>query len=265
MAAETVEVLTERYGPSYRWLVTSAGLTGMIAMVLSSTSTNVAVPEVMGAFGVGQDEAQWLSTAFFATTTATMLTAAWLINRIGHRATLMCSLLVFAAGAFCGGLAPNMEAVILGRVLQGAAAGIVQPLSMQIIFSVFPPERRGTAMGMFSLGVVLAPAFGPALGGLAIDGFGWRYVFFLPLPVCLLSFVLGSIFMPTRNPQAPARSFDILGFGLLCFALAFGLNGIACGQREGWSSDVIVGQLALAAAAVIGFILWQLRARSPSA
>lgn len=260
---ETVEVLTARYGPAYRWLVTSAGLVGMIAMVLSSTSVSVAVPQVMGAFGVGQDKAQWLATAFFASTTATMLLNAWLINRFGHRTTFVVTLLVFAVAAVAGGLAPNMETVILSRVLQGAAAGVVQPLSMAIIFTVFPPERRGTAMGLFGLGVVLAPAFGPALGGLVIDTFSWRAVFFLPLPLCGVALLIGSIFMPVRNEQARQAPFDLVGISLLAIALACTLNGFASGQREGWSSDFIVVQLTTGAAAVLGFILWELHTRSP--
>lgn len=260
---ETVEVLTARYGAAYRWLVTSAGLVGMIAMVLSSTSVSVAVPQVMGAFGVGQDKAQWLATAFFASTTATMLLNAWLITRFGHRTTFVTTLFVFAVAAIAGGLAPNMETVILSRVLQGAAAGVVQPLSMAIIFTVFPPERRGTAMGLFGLGVVLAPAFGPALGGLVIDTFSWRAVFFLPLPLCGIALLIGSIFMPVRRADASPAAFDMIGVTLLAIALACTLNGFASGQREGWSSDIIVIQLTTGALATLAFIVWELNTRSP--
>ncbi len=263
MTSETVEALEARYGPAYRWLVTGAAILGMIAMVLSSTSVSVAVPDVMGAFGVGQDEAQWLATAFFATMTATMLANAWLVSMVGQRMVFVITLLLFGLGAMVGGFAPNMESVILARVMQGAAAGIVQPLSMMTIFTVFPPERRGSAMGIFGLGVVLAPAFGPALGGWAVDTFSWRAVFFLPLPLCAVALLLGSIFMPTRNPAQPRRSFDWVGILLLCTALTCTLNGLASGQREGWHSDFIVGQLAIGVAAAIGFAAWQLTARAP--
>jgi hypothetical protein len=126
---------------------------------------------------------------------------------------------------------------------------------MLTIFTVFPPERRGSAMGLFGLGVVLAPAFGPSLGGWAVDTFGWRYVFFLPLPLTGLALLLGSIFMPTRGPDQRPHAFDWLGFLLLCTALVCLLNGFASGQREGWHSDIIVLQLAGGAAAVLGFVM----------
>ena len=261
--SETAEVLSERYGPAYRWFVTGAALLGMISMVLSSTSVSVAVPDVMGAFGIGQDKAQWLATAFFATQTATMLVNAWLVSVIGQRAAFVGVLLLFGVGTVIGGFAPSMEAVIVARVLQGAAAGIVQPLSMMTIFTVFPPERRGSAMGMFGLGVVLAPAFGPSLGGWAVDSFGWRYVFFLPLPLSAAALLVGSIFMPARDPRQRRQSFDWPGFLLLCTALVCLLNGFASGQREGWHSDIILLQLTVGGAATLGFVLWQLTTRTP--
>ena len=261
--SETAEALAERYGPTYRWLVTGAALLGQFSMVLSSTSVTVAVPDVMGAFGVGQDKAQWLSTAFFATMVATMLANAWLVSVLGQRVLFVLTLLLFGGAAIMGTLAPSMEVVILSRVLQGASAGVVQPLSMLTIFTVFPPERRGTAMGLFGLGVVLAPAFGPALGGMAVDAFGWRSVFLLPLPLCIVSLLLGSVFMPARNPGQPTRPFDWLGMALLTTALACVLNGFASGQREGWQSDYILLQFLVGISAAVGFAVWQLTARAP--
>jgi MFS transporter, DHA2 family, multidrug resistance protein len=261
--SETVDALVARYGPGYRWLVTGSALLGQFSMVLSSTSVSVAVPDVMGAFGVGQDQAQWLSTAFFATMVATMLTNAWLVSVLGQRLLFTGTLLLFGLGAVIGVMATSMEFVILARVLQGASAGIVQPLAMLTIFTVFPPERRGTAMGMFGVGVVLAPAFGPALGGIAVDTMGWRSVFLLPLPLCAVALLLGSIFMPGRDPNQPIRSFDWLGLTLLGIALACILNGFASGQREGWHSDIILAQFVIGATASLAFVTWQLMARSP--
>ncbi|MFN4089372.1 MAG: DHA2 family efflux MFS transporter permease subunit [Alphaproteobacteria bacterium] len=263
MSSETADVLTARYGPAYRWLVTGAVLLAMVAMVLSSTSVAVAVPNVMGAFGVGQDKAQWIATAFFASQVATMLLNAWLVSVFGQRATFIGTLVVAIFACFLGGLAHSLEFVILSRILQGACAGIIQPLSMMTIFTVFPPERRGTAMGLFGLGVVLAPAFGPTLGGIVIDTFSWRAVFYLPLPLCLVALLLGSIFMPTKTPGSPSRPFDYLGFLLMVTALTCLLNGFASGQREGWTSDIIVAQLVGGALAVVFFVTWQLHARSP--
>ena len=256
---QTAQVLTERYGPSYRWLVTITGMVGVVSMVLAMTTVNVAVPDVMGAFGIGQDQAQWMSSAYMATMTAGMLINAWLTGVLGERRTFVGALCFFSVGALLGGTAPTEDSLIFARVLQGFSAGVAQPLVMATIFTVFPAERRGMAMGVFGLGVVFAPAIGPTLGGLMIEYFSWRYVFFISLPFCLIAAVMGLMFMPTRPIPQRIPPFDWLGFVLLCAGLFGLMTGIADGQREGWSSDVIVLRLVAGAAAGVAFILWELR------
>ncbi len=193
----SITALSNHYGPAYRWLVTITGMVGVVSMVLAMTTVNVAVPDVMGAFGIGQDKAQWMSSAYMATMTAGMLINAWLTGVLGERRTFVGALFFFSLGALMGGTAPTEDALIFARVLQGFSAGVAQPLVMATIFTVFPPERRGMAMGVFGLGVVFAPAIGPTLGGLMIEYFSWRYVFFISLPFCVVAAVLGLVFMPT--------------------------------------------------------------------
>ncbi len=255
---QTAQVLAERYGPSYRWLVTVTGMTGVVSMVLAMTTVNVAVPDVMGAFGIGQDKAQWMSSAYMATMTAGMLINAWLTGIFGERRVFVSALFFFSLGALMGGSAPTEDALIFARVLQGFSAGVAQPLVMATIFTVFPPERRGMAMGVFGLGVVFAPAIGPTLGGLMIEYFSWRYVFFISLPFCVVAAGMGLLFMPTRRIPREIPPFDWLGFALLCAALFGLMTGIADGQREGWTSDTIVLRLALGALAGVAFVLWEL-------
>ena len=160
-------------------------MVGVVSMVLAMTTVNVAVPDVMGAFGIGQDKAQWMSSAYMATMTAGMLINAWVTGILGERRTFVGALFFFSVGALLGGAAPTEDALIFARVLQGFSAGIAQPLVMATIFTVFPAERRGMAMGVFGLGVVFAPAIGPTLGGMMIEYFSWRYVFFISLPFCV--------------------------------------------------------------------------------
>ncbi|MCA0305331.1 MAG: DHA2 family efflux MFS transporter permease subunit [Proteobacteria bacterium] len=255
---QTAQVLSERYGPSYRWLVTISGMVGVVSMVLAMTTVNVAVPDVMGAFGIGQDKAQWMSSAYMATMTAGMLINAWLTGIFGERRVFVTALCTFSLGAVMGGTAPTEDSLILARILQGFSAGVAQPLVMATIFTVFPPERRGSAMGVFGLGVVFAPAIGPTLGGLMIEYFSWRYVFFISLPFCVIAAVLGLFFMPTRRIPREIPPFDWLGFGLLCVALLGLMTGIADGQREGWFSDTIVLRLTVGTLASVAFVLWEL-------
>jgi len=110
--------------------------------------------------------------------TATMLLADWANRAFGMRLTMNAAMSVFLAGSVLGGLAPNETVLTLARVVQGGAAGIVQPLAMIMLFKVFPPEKRGAAMGIYGVGVVLAPALGPWIGGVLMDAFDWRFVFY---------------------------------------------------------------------------------------
>lgn len=264
MNGETVEDLFARYGPAYRWLVTSAGLIGAFAMVFSATVVNVAVPSVMGAFGVGQDQAQWMATAFLATMTASQLLNAWMVAAFGQRLAFAITLGIFIVGTMFSGFAPNMDVLIFGRILQGCAAGIIQPLVMVTMFQVFPADRRGLAMGIYGTGVVIAPAIGPAIGGIAIDVFSWRHIFFMPLPFCFVALFLGSIFMPAKGRSSdPLPRFDWIGYALLCTALVLLLSASANGPRYGWTSDRILGMAVLGTLAAAAFVVTQLRGRAP--
>ncbi len=260
---DTTEALFARFGPAYRWLVTGTVMTATIATVLTATIVNVALPDIMGAFGMGQDKAQLLSTAFLAAMTGTMLLNAWMVDSFGQRTTFVLAVSVFVVASLMGGLAPGEDTLIVARVFQGGAAGVLQPLSMQVIYQVFPPERRGSAMGIYGIGVVLAPALGPTLGGLMVDGYSWRYVFFASMPICVLGLVLAVIFLPGRTGSGPARRFDWIGFGLMAVFLFTLLDGLSHGQRDGWMSDAILADFAVAIVTGIGFVLWELRAPAP--
>ncbi len=181
-------------------------------MILTVTIINVAIPDIMGAFGIGQDKAQWLSSGYLAATTSAMLAADWCIRRIGRRVTYLLAMAVFVAGSMIGGTATNIDVLIFGRVLQGAAAGIIQPLAMLTMFQIFPAEERGKAMGIYGLGVILAPALGPYVGGLAVDAFSWRYVMYIPVPFCLCASVFAVFALPHKEPQTGTIRFDWLGF-----------------------------------------------------
>ena len=262
-AHASIDDLFERYGPIYRWLVTATVMTAAIAMGFASSMVNVAVPSVMGAFGVGLDQAQWMATGFLATMAATMLLSSWLIEVLGQRITFIATMTIFSAGAFMSATAPNIDLLILGRVLQGFATGIGQPLAMFSMFSVFPPDRRGTAMGIYGLASVLAPTFGPILGGIAIDTISWRYLFYLPLPFCFPALLLGLIFMPGKILPKQLPPFDWIGLGLIFFILFNVLSGLANGPRWSWDSNAVVIRLTCGSIGIIVFIFWELRATYP--
>ena len=262
-ATQTVEQHFARYGPGYRWLVTIGGLLGAMVMILSATMVNVAVPSIMGAFGVGQDLAQWASTAFLATMVASQLLNTWIVTTFGQRLTFSMTLVVFTIGSLICAASPTIEVLIAGRILQGFSAGVIQPLVMATIITVFPADRRGFAMGLYGMGVTLAPSFGPLAGGITIDAMTWRDIFLTPLPLVAVAFVMGLMFMPGRKFPRRLPEFDWAGFALLCTALVCLMTGLGNGQRWGWGSNDIVMLFVVGFSTAFAFVYWQARTRSP--
>lgn len=263
MRSETADVLIARYGPRLRWYATGTAMLGMVAAVVTTTIVNVAIPDIMGAFGIGQDRAQWLSTGALAAMTVGMLTTSWLINTFGERRTFIGALVIFTTTSLIAGFSPNENVLIGARIIQGSVAGVLQPLSMYVLFRVFPPEQRGTAMGMFGVSVILGPALGPTIGGLLIDQFNWRYVFFANVPLAGAAMLLGTLFMPERPEDAKRIDFDWLGFVLLATCIGTLLTGLSNGQREGWNSDFVLGLFAIATVSGASFLAWELRIDQP--
>jgi hypothetical protein len=164
---ETTEVLFARYGPRYRWLVATTVLLGTISATVTTTTVNVAIPDIMGAYGIGQDRAQWLSTGALAGTTIAMLLSAWMVHSFGTRKTFIGALFVFVTALVLAGTSPNDSVLIVCRIAQGAVTGLMQPLAIYTLFRVFPHDQRGKAMGFFGLSVILGPAMGPTGRGLS--------------------------------------------------------------------------------------------------
>lgn len=263
MSSPAAAIPAPEYTSAQRWLITLTLAIGSIATILTSTIVNVTVPTIMGAFGVGQDQAQWLATGNVAAMTSSMLLADWFIRRLGRRATYVGSMVVFVAGSVIGGTANSYDMLILGRVLQGAAAGITQPLAMGTLFAIFPPGERGRAMGIFGMIIVLGPSIGPFVGGLTIDTFDWRTVFYVPLPVVVIASMMALVFIPGRGSDTRRMRFDWIGYALLVSFVMCLLVGLSNGPRDGWWSDSIVTLFALSGASFLGFIGWESWHREP--
>jgi len=258
-----VDRFFEQYGPAYKWYATGTIMVATISVVLSTTIVNVAIPAVMGAFGISAVQAQWISTGFLAAMTATMLLADWADRAFGMRLTMNAAMGVFLVGSVVGGLAPNETILTLARVVQGAAAGIVQPLAMIMLFKVFPPDKRGAAMGIYGVGVVLAPALGPWIGGVLMDAFDWRFVFYLGLPFAGVAILLSNLFLPGREQTGPLPAFDFPGVAILAVFLAVILSTLSNAQRLGCDSNMTLVGFMVSAASAAGFILWELHTDKP--
>lgn len=255
-----------QFGANYRWFLLLTMLMGSMATMLAATTINVALPAIIGAFGLGQDQAQWMSTAFLASSTLAMLANAWAMATYGPRATYVFGMASFLVGSLMGAMSNTLELLILSRALQGVSAGLLQPMSMFLIFQTFPDRLRGTAMGLFSIGVVLAPAFGPALGGVAVDLASWRLVFVATLPLAILALMMAPFLMPSgdRKRGEAKPPLDWQGLCLLAVAVVGLLSAFANGNRDGWDSDKTILRIFLSLLAGVVFILWERRHPFPA-
>lgn len=234
---------------------------GTVAVVLSTTIVNVAIPAIMADFGMDQVRAQWLATGMLAAMTTTILASARVVERLGQRRTFAGAMLAFVAVSLLAAASWNGTVMIVARVLQGAVAGVIQPLALVVIFQVFPDRERGRALGYYGMGVVLAPALGPTLGGVLVDAFSWRAVYLAPVPICLLGF-LGALRYLDNRRAAQIQRFDWWGLASLAAGLLLLLAGLAAlvAQVAGWRAPVL---LAGGAVALVAFVLRQRHARAP--
>ncbi len=175
-----------------KWPATITVSLGMVATIMASTMINVAIADIMGAYGVGQDRVHWLMTGFLAATTTCMLLNAWFVRNLGPRNTFILASLLFTAASILGQVAPNFETVVAARIIQGACAGLIQPLGLNVIFMAFPRAERGKAMGVFGVGVMVGPAIGPIIGGFIVDAVDWDVVFTGSLPFMALGAVMAT-------------------------------------------------------------------------
>ena len=245
-----------------RVLVVATVMLGTISTILSATIINVAFPALMRELAIGHDTLQWIATGFLAATATTMLATAWCIESFGERATFIATLTLFTAASILGAMSENAPTLIAARILQGAAAGILQPLAMVALFRVYPPDERGRAMGLFGFGIVLAPAVGPAIGGALVESFGWRSIFLLPIPFCVAGILMALRTLPHRT-RAARRAFDALGTLFLAAGLTALLNVPVVGPRAGWLSFPTLALAIAGTGLAFAFVAWERRASSP--
>ncbi len=258
----SLPALQARHGPRFRWLLLFVVMVGTVASIMSSTIINVAIPDLSHHFALGQERAQWVSSGFMAAMTVSMLTTPWLLSRYGYRRTYMGCMWMLLIGGVVGGLANSYPLVLAARVAEGLAAGVVQPIPAIIILRAFESNEQGRATGIFGMGVVLAPALGPSIGGLLVDGFGWRSIFFMVVPFCLVSLWLARRYVPTTAPGGVAanrtgaaldwRGLLLATAGTLCL-----LNGLV--ELHGGTLTAAVSLLAVAALLLLVFVWLQRR------
>src|SRR5262245_53945874 len=166
-----------------------------VMQVLDVTVTNVALPHIQGALSASVEEVSWVLTSYLAANAIVLPATGWLTARLGRRRLFLVCTTVFIISSFLSGIAPSVEFLVAMRILQGLGGGPVIPIAMAVLWEIFPPRQRGMAMAVWGLGIVLAPTFGPTVGGWVTDNWSWRWIFYVNLPIGVAGFVMASLFL----------------------------------------------------------------------
>jgi EmrB/QacA subfamily drug resistance transporter len=214
--------------PAPRRRVVAAVLLGTLAVSLNNTALNPAIPEFMAVFGIGAAAASWIMTGFMISMGITMPVTGFLSHKFGKKALYLFGLGLFIGGSCIGALAASMPWVIAARSIQGVAGGLMIPLSLALIFEVYPKNQRGRITGAWGTAVMLAPAVGPVVGGLLVQFFDWHALFLMNLPAGVLGWLIGAYSLPASPDRTP-REFDWQGFVLVTLGvgiLLLSLSGL---------------------------------------
>ena len=248
------------------WLIAFAVMMAVFMEVLDTSIANIALPHIAGSLSATTDEATWVLTSYLVSNAIILPMTGWLGNYFGRKRVLLSCVMMFTfASALCG-LAWNLQTLILARILQGAGGGAMVPIAQAILLECFPPNKRGAAMAMFGMGVIVAPILGPTLGGWITDNYSWRWIFYINLPVGIMAVLMQEWLVEDppyikRNKQA---TIDFIGFALLAVWLATLQITLDKGQEEDWfGSNWIRWLVAISAVSLAGFVVREFTADHP--
>src|SRR5579871_3932439 len=248
-----------RWKPSHNpWLIATAVMLATFMEVMDTSIASVAVPYIAGSVSASYNEATWVLTSYLVANAVFLPSSAWFARRFGRKRYLMFSVMVFTIASFGCGIANSLGFILLARAIQGAGGGALQPLSQAILMESFPPEKQGQALGLFAMGVVVAPVIGPAFGGYLTDLISWRWAFYINIPVGIVALLLQKKVLedPPYIQQSNPGALDKIGLGLL--ALWTACLQFLCdkGQEEDWlGSAKIRWALVIFIAAFAAFLI----------
>ena len=250
------------------WIVAMTVTLATFMEVLDSSIANVALPHIAGGLGATQDEATWVLTAYLVANAVILPAGAYMTTFIGRKKFYMICVALFGISSALCGIAPTLPLLVFFRILQGIGGGGLAPSEQAILADTFPPEKRGQAFAMYGLAVVVAPAIGPTLGGYITDNFDWRWIFYLNVPICLISLFLTSrivedppwVEKEVKENKKGGIRLDLLGFGLV--ALTFGSLEFVLdkGQEDDWFGSHLIAFFVVAmVVAFVSLIWWELK------
>jgi MFS transporter, DHA2 family, multidrug resistance protein len=249
--------------PSFNpWLIAVVVALAAFMEVLDTSIANVALPYMAGSLGASNDQSTWVLTSYLVSNAIVLPISGWIANALGRKRFFMTCLVVFTASSLLCGLAPSLGAIIIFRIMQGAGGGGLQPMAQAILADTFPPEKRGMAFALYGVTAIIAPTIGPTLGGWITDNYSWRWIFFINLPVGILTLflVLRIVEDPpwAKGARGAGIKFDYIGFALLTLGIGALQVMLDKGQEDDWFGSHFILTLAiLAATGLVSLVLWE--------
>lgn len=237
-------------------------IVGMFVAALNETLMGNALPELMKSFGVSATTVQWLATAYLLIVGVLVPVTAVLQQWFTTRQMFLSAMSLFFVGTAVSAMSPEFGVLLVGRIIQAIGTGMLLPLTMNIIMTIYPPEKRGGAMGMLGLVVMFAPAIGPTLSGLIVDGLSWRWLFYLVLPFALLSIFVGIVVLKNVSEVTKPR-VDLLSIGLSTIGFGGIVFGFSKAGELGWSVPAVIWTVAAGGVALALFVWRQLLLKEP--
>lgn len=267
MSAAAATFPTPVWKPSFNpWLIAVSVMLATFMEVLDTSIANVSLPHIAGSLSATTDESTWVLTSYLVSNAIILPAANWLGHYFGRKRFLIVCIAIFALSSALCGAATSLDMLLFARVMQGAGGGALQPIAQAVLLESFPPEKRGSAMAVYGLGIVVAPIIGPTLGGWITDNYSWRWIFYVNVPMGILAVLMTNMFLedpPYIKNQKPGR-IDYIGFGLMALGLATLQIVLDKGQESNWfSSRFITWATVLAIVALVTFVIWELRTNEP--
>src|SRR3974390_785845 len=254
-----------RFNP---WLIGVVVAGAAFMEVLDTSIANVALPYIGGNLGASTDQSTWILTSYLVSNAVVLPISGWFSNLLGRKRFFMLCLTIFTISSFLCGIEPSLGAIIFFRVLQGAGGGGLQPLAQAILADSFPPEKRGLAFALYAVTVIVAPTVGPTLGGWITDNYSWRWIFFINIPVGILSLLL--VYRVIDDPPwaklkaGVAARIDYSGISLLVLGVGALQIMLDKGQEDDWFGSRFIATLAvLAVVGLVSLVIWEWFKKDP--
>ncbi len=266
------ELLKQRNFVVNPWIVAITVTIATFMEFLDTSVANVALPHIAGSLSASQDESTWVLTSYLVANAIVLPISGWLASVFGRKRFYMTCVALFTISSFLCGIAPSLQMLIFFRILQGMGGGGLAPSEQAILVDTFPVEKRASAFAVYSIAIVFAPAIGPTLGGWITDSYSWRWVFFINIPVGILSLLLTSVVVSDspalvermRNRRGKLK-IDTVGIGLIALGLGCLQMVLDRGEREDWlESSFIQSFLLIAFVALVIGVVWELTHEEPA-